>query len=169
MGMQIYLELGITSIPRCLSELDQLQVLLIDECNYLTDIPLSIFALPQIELLSIVRSNVGYGDLMRYNLPDAVDINDTLEFDDWLTDNFEYSANATYWLVFSPLCDESYDFGSSSDLEIFVSDHCDYPVYLLKYFVQCLPWQIGDGKCDAACNYHSSFLNDGGDCNQLCF
>merc|ERR1712154_676291 len=37
------------------------------------------------------------------------------------------------------------------------------------FYSQCLPYKLGDGRCDHQCNINWGLMNDKGDCNQLCF
>ena len=57
-------ELQITSLPHCFGELTNLKIIFIDGNLFLVDVPLSIFNLDNLDLLSISVGSVSYQSLM---------------------------------------------------------------------------------------------------------
>merc|ERR1712176_1298811 len=128
-------------------------VLIVDISLALHSVPLSIFNLPQLKLLSLFKGSIDYQRILDYNLPKDIDSNDTMAVHDWFDDNFLYSADVDYYLSLNPICEE---FVEEMDLLpfnllVFLNQTgvCDYRYnpgsHLTSLF--CSPWEIGDGHC----------------------
>ncbi len=124
-----------------------MKVLLIDQCFYLIEIPLSIFHIPELALLSIVRAPITYDDILEYNLPSIIDVNDTDAANLWMEENFDFfdSDTTEYWLSFSTICDEIGSVSMAPTFESFLSIHCPYPFNVTSFTEfgsLCMPWQV---------------------------
>ena len=97
---------NIVSIPHCLSNLNQLEVIWIDITLLLTDVPISIFNLPNLIEFSLFNGLVSYQSLIEYNLPEDI-WNDTDAVNQWFDDYFEFDIVRTdYWFSLHPLSEE---------------------------------------------------------------
>eukprot|EP01083_Nonionella_stella_P017682 49529_1 len=165
---------NITIVPECISELKSLKQILLDGAFGLNLLNLSIFNLPDLYDLSLFRSSLNYIDLLEYNLPITIELNDTLAIDAWFNETFAWNSNADFWFQLTPICDEPVDLPSK--LQIFVDDvaKCDYNCTwesTSDFRVDqdfCIPLLLGDGSCDKNCDI-AQCAYDLGDCVQLCF
>eukprot|EP01083_Nonionella_stella_P081792 225519_1 len=165
------------SIPFCISDLQSLNELLIDVNFELTDVPISIFSLPNLIDLSLFLSGFTYHHLLAYNLPQNISINDTINANQWFNDHFVWNDphQTSYWLAQTPICEENiWELPWKLQLFINETNACYYPCQndqsnsLDLSTPLCMPMLFGDGKCDKTCNFGTCFY-DGGDCLQLCF
>eukprot|EP01084_Bolivina_argentea_P029526 54832_1 len=74
--LDFYTEMQIISIPHCISNLRELNQLIVDACFSLKNIPLSIFELPKLKLLTLFKGSITYQSLLQYNIPNDYNIND---------------------------------------------------------------------------------------------
>ena len=85
-------------------------------------------------------------------------MNDTDRVNEWIDNNFNYwhSDRTEYWLSLNPICDENLDI-LPLKLQYFVNNTCEYLCdngHIYDSF--CIPRQMGDGRCDEACNIGTS-------------
>ena len=167
--LQIEFEAVLQSMPHCLGQLDNLEAVYIDGCFLLRDIPISVFNLDNVIILSIFHASITYQSVLDYNLPIDIDTNDTEAVNEWMEDNFNYhSLNQTdYYLASNPICaEDATDF--PSNLQYFLLDTCEFMCDENRESQFCIPRELGNGHCDEACNVVGCHY-DNGDCAQLCF
>ena len=161
------------SIPLCLGEMTQLKALWVDACLQLTDVPLSIFNLPDIIELSLFNANIDYLSLLAFNIPDGMVTNDTEAIHEWFADHFHPNSleDTTFWMSLNAICYEDDDVFPLK-LREFVRATCTgNPCADERGDVEaqfCTPRQLGDGKCHERCQHNGCYW-DYGDCAQLCF
>ena len=167
--LQMYDETqGILYIPHCIENLQQMRVMLLDAIVHLEDIPLSIFSLPNLRVLSLSWTEMTYGSILEYNLPFNISPNDTEAVDEWMESNFKYldPNNTEYWISRSSICDENTTLFPASFGE-FVDMACEYPLPATNWTAlyddtktsMCPPWALGNGHCDTVCQT-ADFLID---------
>ena len=143
--LQMYYETqGIVSIPRCIENLHEMKVMLLDLIIYLENVPLSIFSLPNLRILSLSSSDMTYDSILEYNLPSNISANDTEAVDEWMESNFQYldPNNTEYWISMSSICDENSTSFPTTFGE-FVDMTCEHPANFTSTL--CPPWALGDG------------------------
>eukprot|EP01084_Bolivina_argentea_P029527 54833_1 len=168
--LELYAETQIISIPHCVSNLRELNQLVIDVCFNLKYIPLSIFSLPKLIVLTLFKDSITYQSLLEYNLPSNSMNWSTLRVSEWVNDNFNpHNYNQTeYWMSSNPICDEK-TAQLPSKLQHFLNNTCDYFCEIdNKLTTLCSPLLYGNGRCDFLCNFAECGW-DFGDCTQLCF
>lgn len=197
--LSIAWELSIESIPKCIASMTQLKAVWIEGCRLLSQIPLTLFSMPLMEL-SLFGNSIGYLDLVEYNKPEHLDLIDTESVHLWFNETFSFDTETTnYWASENPICQSD----SNSDeypkaLQQFVEmeGHCDevciWEEAASQLHTFCSPRNLGDGNCDDVWYFFSfslplsfrlhemlmiyhSFSSgwecryDMGDCSQLCF
>ena len=170
--LQFENEWKIESLPHCIGELENLRMILVDGCLFLSDVPVSIFNLPSLSVLSLFYNDISYESILEYNLPFDVDINDTNATHQWMRDNFHYSSSTEYWLSRNPICD-AYDENATlwwpAKLQTFIENKCEYvcDAQMASETVLdsiCFPYRFGDGHCDQMCNNPDCLFDNGGMC-----
>eukprot|EP01084_Bolivina_argentea_P100501 180421_1 len=168
--LQLQRETQIQALPHCIDQLTDLQVLLIDFSIALVDIPLAMFALPHLVVLSLFKAHISYDSLLQYNAPIDLDLNDTDATHEWFNANFSYNTETEYYISLAPICDE--DIASFPQILaefINTTNVCEYLCEVEEVTdTFCNPMTVGDGRCDESCNIPSCGY-DAGDCMQLCF
>eukprot|EP01083_Nonionella_stella_P032660 89381_1 len=168
--LDIQMELNIKSIPKCIKNLIHLKQLTIENCLLLEQIPLSVFELPDLVILSLFHNQISSSSLIQYNAPsNIIDQNNTNVSVEWLRNALSIKSNIeSLYLTMNPICDETVPWHpnittvchspckSAHDRNSEVDDQF------------CSPRLVGDGKCDDVCD-NGSCQSDGGDCVQLCF
>ena len=86
--LQIEYETKIEWIPHCIDNLQSLWILIVDGSFRLKDIPLSMFRLPDLSLLSLFKGSITYQSLLDYNLPDDINQTDTESVVKWFNNSF---------------------------------------------------------------------------------
>eukprot|EP01084_Bolivina_argentea_P093119 167505_1 len=168
--LEMQREFKIETIPHCISNLKLLNALFIDSSYELINIPLSIFNLPNVFELSFYNGNINYNNLLSYNLPNNISINNTYAINKYFDDTFYWNNNTNYWLVFNPICNNINNISLPIKLQSFMNANvkCNHLCSDNTQTTLCIPRNVGNGKCDAACNTNNCFY-DYGDCVQLCF
>eukprot|EP01083_Nonionella_stella_P135456 412062_1 len=168
--LEIVEERKIQTIPKCISNLSKLKQLIADNCLQLQDIPLSVFALPELVTLSLFHGSITLQSLIQYNVPNNIR-NDTNASVEWLRNTFEIAPNIEeHYLQYNPICIETVQWFPSEYNGVMTAS-CERPCnandtnQLVSF---CSPRLLGDGKCDPTCE-HRGCWEDFGDCTQLCF
>eukprot|EP01083_Nonionella_stella_P043973 118605_1 len=172
----IHIEWGsITSIPHCVVNLLNLEIVILNGLVELTDVPIALFSLPHLRELSIWHGAITYENLIAFNNV-TDDLNATDEIETYFNEHFNWNAgdDHEYYISLNDICDEKIREELPSKLQQFINETnaCHYP---------CLPDQdagfigsfcpanvYGNGICDFGCNFNLCHY-DGGDCVQLCF
>ena len=155
--LHIEWEYYVDTIPHCLGDISSLKQISLD-LNSIWGIPLSIFHLPHLRVLSIhLDVSLDYQSLLEYNLPADIGWNDTEAANQWISENFKFNNDTEYWLTRSAICDQNLtELEADVTFRNFVIAHCD-PVCehfdrtniigLTQGDVLCQPRLYGDGKC----------------------
>ena len=149
--MEIEFE-AIESVPHCVGSMNQLKAIWIENCFYLTDIPLSMFNLPDLLELSLYFGDIDYHNLIEYNVPEDIN-NDTDAVDQWIDDNFIFDFDRIdYWLSRHPICNDNRS-GIAVSVQRFLNGTCDVEDLCADAAESnidtdfCAPRKLGDGKC----------------------
>eukprot|EP01083_Nonionella_stella_P172726 593693_1 len=103
--LQLEWETHVREVPHCVDQLTDLKVVIIDGLIVLDAVPLSIFHLPNLVVLSLFRAQITYDSLLEYNAPsEYIDSNDTTSIEEWMNDNFAYNSETDYYLSLAPIC-----------------------------------------------------------------
>eukprot|EP01083_Nonionella_stella_P247380 857758_1 len=169
--LDIQLEANIKSIHPCISNLTQLKQLTIENCILMEEIPLSVFNLSNLVILSLFNNLISLQSLIQYNAPIDIDKNDV----EWLKNELIIGSKIEeYHLAWNPICDENTTW-FAAELNDSISEACHYPCEIRSkkgvFEVEdrfCSPRLLRNGRCDPLCN-NGNCYSDGGDCVQLCF
>eukprot|EP01083_Nonionella_stella_P081584 224785_1 len=171
--LDIQLEPNIKSIHPCIANLTQLKQLIIENCVRVEEIPLSVFNLSNLVVLSLFNNLISLQSLIEYNVPKDMDKNDTDGLVEWFKDALIIGSNIEdYYLAWNPICDENITW-FAAELTDSMREACDYPCEIRSKGVFevedrfCSPRLLGNGRCDLLCNNGNCF-GDNGDCAQLC-
>eukprot|EP01083_Nonionella_stella_P043974 118610_1 len=154
---------AIPSIPHCISNLSNLEIIIFNGLVDLTNVPIALFSLPHLRELSLWKAAITYENLLAFN-------NISNDF----SERFNWNASAEYYISLNGICDQTIRYALPSKLQEFMNETnaCHYPcspdpqTAFMSAF--CPPNVFGDGRCDFGCNWYLCEY-DGGDCVQLCF
>eukprot|EP01083_Nonionella_stella_P076407 208187_1 len=165
--LEMVQEIQIESIPPCVAKLIDLEQLIIENCIVLKYIPLSVFALPNLVILSLFHIDISLSSLIEYNVPNKSIQNNTDMAIQWLQNTLKITPSMDeLYLTSSPICDENVTW---FPMEFNISEACYTPCISTHTATQfCSSRLMRDGKCDYVCGT-SDCYGDGGDCLQLCF
>ena len=138
-------------VPHCVADMTSLKAIWIDVCPDLTDIPLSMFKMPNLLELSLFTGSISYESLIEYNVPEEMQ-NDTDAVDQWFEENFAFNLNQTdYWFDGHPLCDSDDRSALPGSLQSMLNVTCGSLNCSSAGIAFCPPRKQGDGRCDAEC------------------
>eukprot|EP01084_Bolivina_argentea_P009956 18574_1 len=147
-----------TTLPRCVSNLQNLEALSVSAWTALENIPLDLFvSMPKLIDLNIAYTRINIDSLLEYNHLSGIN---ELDF------QFKWNKNADYWCYSSALCS---DYSRSPILSEFIttSQCCVNQCKNVLHSTQCTAKDWQDGVCDTGCDSNECSY-DGGDCLQLC-
>eukprot|EP01083_Nonionella_stella_P054263 143307_1 len=169
--LEIEREVNIPSIPPCIAQLIHLEQLTIENCILLKYIPLSVFALPDLVVLSLFHNKISLSSLIEYNANQTIQNNTDIAIQ-WLQNTMQITPKMDeLYLTSNPICDENVTW---FPMELNISEACYTPcrprragtTRVIDQF--CPSRLVADGKCDVICGTNDCY-GDGGDCLQLCF
>eukprot|EP01083_Nonionella_stella_P249005 861460_1 len=157
---------GVPSIPHCVVDLLNLQIVIFDALPQLTYIPIGLFSLPKLRELSIWKAGITYDTLLQFNNISATD-----QIETYFDEHFNWHTSTDYYISLNEICDEMYVLPSKLQQFINETNACHYQCSrdpTKSWSTLCPSNAWGDGICDMVCNTNLCDY-DGGDCVQLCF
>eukprot|EP01084_Bolivina_argentea_P262053 443068_1 len=159
----IDLELSaITKIQHCISDLPNLQSVILSGMVGMDSLPITLFNHPNLNEISAVHSIITVNSLIEYN-----NFNNFSQFDA----AFQYSTDKTYWFEKASFCSNLSLIPINSNFYKFINDTkcCNVECKASNAFgaFTCQSYDYNDGICDDQCK-NSKCNFDGGDCVQLC-
>ena len=154
-SLRIIGEQSIETIPRCVSRLQSLMIIVIDTCE-VRDLPLGIFNMDNLVEFSLYDSFVDWEGVLEYNLADSVNTSNSAAVEMWFHDNFDFNQNTVFYLQRNPICSElnhAYKkINIASSFRKFLNatdDTCNFLYENVGFqFRSCRPLMIANGICD---------------------
>ena len=151
--LEIYYSWSLRNVTQCIGELSNLEVVRWEYNTLLSAVPLSLFSLPNLKMMSLFKNGLTFESMLDFNIPSNITLNGSNSKIEWMSERFVYNDDTTYWLTGNPdLCANLSAIGVNTT-KIDCADPCAIDVQSIPIIAEpfsegfCSPAVYGDGKC----------------------